>query len=72
LRLEVAARERCNVGAVRSLIGPGGNLVMPIWSREIVIGIVALEDVCDWLIDQDLCSHPKPSLRFRAREECEL
>ena len=71
----MATRERCNVGAVRNLIGPGGNLVMPIWSREIVIGIVTLKEVRDWLIAQDLCSHPKaePSLTgFRAGEECEL
>ena len=28
-------------------------------SREIVIAIVALKDVCNWLIAQDLCSLPK-------------
>ena len=53
----MAARERSRVGAVRNLIEPGGNIVMP--SREIVIAIVAPKDVCDWLIAQDLCSLPK-------------
>ena len=53
-------RERSSVGAVRNLIEPGGNFVMPIRSREIVIAIVALKDVCDWLIAQDrFCSLPK-------------
>jgi len=32
---------------------------MLIRSREIVIVIVALKDMCDWPINQDLCSHPK-------------
>ena len=28
-------------------------------SREIVLTIIALKDLCDWLIAQDLCSLPR-------------
>ena len=47
---ETAAKITCDQGRSRTLVEPGGNFVMSIRSREIGLVIVALKDVCDWLI----------------------
>ena len=45
---------------------------MPIRSREIVIAIVALKDVCHWLIAQDLCSLRKTGTQPQVQSQGEV